>query len=479
LVAAEAQSAGPIRKPSARSSLGPWLCPGFAVVWLVLATSSASAGADTPGVPSAPAPNVIVILADDLGWAQSGLAGGDYYEAPALQQLAREGMLFTAAYAAAPVCSPTRAALMTGLSPARLRLTDFIPSQVPPGRALVPPIPADHLPLATRTLAERARAAGYRTALFGKWHLARGYFRPESEQFPPSQHGFDESVVTNKPGHGDDPERDAHHVDRLTDLAVDFIDRHRERAFLLLISHNTPHTPLMERRQAVDRFRAKPGAGQPGNNPTLGAMIATLDRSLGRLIARLAETGLEKRTVVVFTSDNGGLRRVADQSPLRGGKSQLYEGGIRVPLVIRWPGIVAPGLTTPALVGTADLGATLLELVGARPAEPLDGVPFASVLRGEASAPRGPLFWHYPHYHAEGGEPASAVRRGDWKLIEFHEHSLTGSGTKPQLFNLSSDPGETHDLADAHPALATELLSELKTWRQNVGAAMPTLPAAR
>ena len=423
----------------------------------------------------APPPNIVLILADDLGWAQSGFEDDSYYETPRLHALRREGLLFTSAYAAAPVCSPTRAALLTGLSPARLRLTDFLPPSAPADRVLRPAPMVDSLALGSVTLAARLGARGYRTALFGKWHLARGYFPPESEHHPPSVFGFDDFLITHKPDDRTDPERDAHNTARITDRALGFIDAHRARPFFLKLAYNAPHTPLMERRERIAYFRSKPGADRPGNNPVLAAMIATLDEAIGRVFDRLAEHGLSGQTAVFFYSDNGGLRRVAAQSPLRGGKSQLYEGGIRVPLVVRWPGVVAPGGTTGALVSAEDVSATILDVAGVHAEEPLDGVAFTSVLRGEPLLPRGPLFWHYPHYHSEGGEPSSAVRRGDWKLIEFHEHTLTGRGPEPQLFQLADDPGETVSLASRQPAIAAELLAELRAWRRRVDAAMPTV----
>lgn len=428
----------------------------------------------------APAPpNIVLLLADDLGWAQSGFAGNDYYETPRLQSFRREGMLFVSAYAAAPVCSPTRAALLTGLSPARLGLTDFLPGGAPFERPLVPAPQRDHLPLGQATLASRLRAHGYRTAFFGKWHLARGYFPPDNDHHPPTAFGFDEALVTNKPPDDADRERDAHHSARLTDRALEFIGAQpADRPFFLQVAYNAPHTPLMERRARVEHFRAKPGAGLPANNAVLAAMLATLDESVGRLLDGLAARGLAERTVVVFYSDNGGLARVAAQTPLRGGKGQLYEGGIRVPLVVRWPGVIAPGGVAARPVSSEDIAATLLAIAGVASEGPLDGVPFLPTLRGEAAGPRGPMFWHYPHYHVEGGVPASVVRRGDWKLIEFHERTLTGRGPEPQLFDLGADPGESTDLAAQHPALVAELLAELRSWRERVGAAMPTVGAA-
>lgn len=428
--------------------------------------------------PAPAPPNIVLILTDDLGWAQSGFVGNDYYETPRLAALRRDGLLFTAAYAAAPVCSPTRAALVTGVAPARLRLTDFIPGTIPHDRVLLPAEKLDSLPLGVPSIPAQLAARGYRTALFGKWHLARGYFPPESEQHPPTAFGFDETLVTNKPPDGADPERDAHNTVRLTDRALAFIDAHQSRPIFLTLAYNAPHTPLMERSARINHFRSKPGGGEPENNPVFAAMLATLDESVGRVLDRLAERGLADRTAVIFTSDNGGLRRVVAQTPLRGGKSQLYEGGIRVPLIVRWPGVVPPGGTTTALVSTTDLAATLLDVAGVQPAAPIDGAAFTSILRGEPAVLRGPLFWHYPHYHTEGAVPSSAIRRGDWKLIEFHEHTLAGEGSGPQLFNLADDPGEMRDLSAMHPALAAELLTELQTWRQRVGAAMPSRNAA-
>lgn len=451
----------------------------------VILTAAASAV-----VPARP-PNFVFILADDLGTPPVASYGNAYYQTPNLDRLAREGLRFTAAYAACPVCSPTRAALMTGQYPARTRITDFIAGGAFPKARLTQPDWQKFLPLSAITLAEELAARGYVTALFGKWHLARGYFPPESIPEGPDRQGFVESFITHKPKKTDDPERDAHGVEAITMRALDFLQRQRHRPFFLELAHNSIHAPVMAPRALVEKHRARPGSDHRENNPVIAAMMETLDDSVGRVLARLDDLGLRDNTLVIFYSDNGGLLADAAQTPYRGGKAQLYEGGIRVPLIMRWPGVIAAGATSGALVTTVDFFPTMLELSGAphgawakegRPRSPaavVDGVSLASHLRGGPAPARDAIFWHYPHYHSAGdGGPAGAIRAGEWKLIEYYEHTIAQTGRAPELFNLRTDPAEQNNLATAEPARVAALLARLATWRKATAAQMPALNAA-
>ena len=419
-------------------------------------------------------PNVMVILADDLGWNQLGCYGGPYLT-PNIDRLATQGMRFTNAYASAPVCSPTRAALMTGKYPARLHLTDFIKGGSFPDSLLVQPDWQKFLPLDEITLGEVFREKGYRTALFGKWHLSREKQPPESEAFNPDKQGFDEYMVTYKPVPGEtDPEHDPHHVDSITDRAIRFLEENRHQPFLLVVSHNAIHDPIMESRENIEAFKASGPDPAYHVNPVLGAMVRRLDRGTGRLLDKLGELGLDKRTIVCFCSDNGGKESYASQFPFRKGKGWLYEGGIRVPLIIRWPGKVGAGHQNDAVTSTTDLYPTLAELCGFGSLKhAIDGRSMACELLGTGRLEDCTQYWHYPHYHdGSGMKPASALRKGKYKLIEWHEELLTG---KPAWdgYDLETDPGERNDLAEELPEVLAGLRNELHQWRQEVDAQMP------
>jgi arylsulfatase A len=430
-------------------------------------------------------PNIVLVLADDLGWAELGSYGNRFNETPALDRLAREGVRFTAAYAAGPVCSPTRAALMTGQWPARVGIVDYLRPRDP--RFLDP---ARHvaLPAALRRL-------GYATALVGKWHLTGDYARRRGD---PARQGYDEVVLseTRYVGQADYVHPYAfmpavrarrpgeYLVDRMNQEAVDVIRRHHARApdqpFFLELSHYAVHVDLVGRADLVAKYARKPGAGAGPearrNNPHLAAQLESIDRGVGQITATLRELGLDRRTLVVFTSDNGGALRVTTNAPLRGGKATLYEGGIRVPLLVRGPG-VARGLVTDAVASTPDLYATLLEVAGGRPdpARPLDGVSLVPVLRGRPAAARAPLFWHYPLNRAlfPDRPSASAIRSGRLKLIDFFERDSV------ELYDLARDPGERHNLAAAEPARARQLRARLAAWRRALRTDTLPLPARR
>lgn len=443
----------------------------FATLTLCTASILSAAPESPPG-----RPNILFILADDLGCAQVGAYGNDYYRTPHIDGLARDGVRFTRAYSAAPVCSPTRSALMTGKHPARTRVTNFIPGNAFPWARLQQPAWQPFLPLDETTLAERFSAAGYVTALFGKWHLARGYFPPDSLAEGPDRQGFSETFITHKPVESADPEHDAHNVQAITDRAVRFLAEHRSEPFFLLLSHNTIHAPVMAPRTLVDKYPPG-GDAHPENVPVIGAMMEELDRGVGQVLAALDELGLREHTLVIFYSDNGGLEASATQAPLRGGKAQLYEGGIRVPLLMRWPEVIRPGAVTDFHVTTMDFFPTLLQLVGAPPTPDavIDGINFAPVLRGAATPSRAALHWHYPHYHPAGVAPSGAIISGDWKLIENYEAATTGASLACELFNLRNDPAEKNNLSMSHPERAAALRKDLAAWRDSVHAQMPVL----
>ncbi len=446
--------------------------------FLLLTVAFSIAGTAFGAAPSPRPPNIVFILADDLGITPVGAYGNTYYQTPNIDRLAREGMRFTDAYSACPVCSPTRGALMTGKYPARTHLTDFIAGNPFPFARLKQPDWQKFLPLSEVTVAEELARRGYVTALFGKWHLARGYFPPQSIEEGPDRQGFVEHFITHKPQGKDDPEKDAHGVEAITMRAFDFMTRHRDRPFFLYLTHNSIHAPLMAPKALVEKYRKRPGADRPDSNPVIAAMMEVLDDGIGRVVGKLDELGLSERTLVIFHSDNGGRLRDGVQTPFRGGKAQLYEGGIRVPLVMRWPGVIAAGRQSDMPVTSVDFFPTLLELTGepAASSAVLDGVSLVSHLRGGAAPLREAIYWHYPHYHASGIHgPAGAIRAGDWKLIEYYETSLTGQGTSFELFNLKEDPAEERNLAEQEPKRVVELRKLLADWLVATKAQMPTV----
>ena len=408
-------------------------------------------------------PNIVLILADDLGINDLSCYGRKDQPTPNLDRLAGQGMRFTSAYAAAPICSPSRAAILTGKCPARLNLTNFLNGRADaPSQKLLQPRIEGQLPLEEVTLAEVLKQAGYATGIFGKWHLG-------GANFPPSSQGFDEvfvpaaeskSILTN----GGKNEY------AITTAAEKFIEKHRDQPFFCYVPHNCPHVQLVAAPELIEKHR-------DAFNPVYAAMIETLDDSVGRLMAKVDSLGLADRTIFIFTSDNGGLHVVESlltpathNTPFRAGKGFLYEGGLREPLIVRWPGVVKAGSSCDTPVVLTDLFPTLLEAAGidvAKTVGPVDGVDIGKLLRGE-SLPSRPLYWHLPNYTNQGSRPSGAIRDGDWKLVEhFEDDSI-------ELYDLAHDPSEEHNLAASEPKRAAELLEKLRTWRVAVGARMPT-----
>lgn len=433
-------------------------------------------------------PNVVLVLIDDYGWADTGCYGSTYHRTPNIDALAARGMRFTDAYAAAPVCSPTRAAIMTGRHPARLHLTDWLPGRqdLPAQKLARPPI-RQELPLAEVTLAEVLKEAGYATGHIGKWHLGGAGFEPERQ-------GFDLNIAGDHTGtplsYFAPFQRDGRFMrgleeapageyltDRLTTEAERFIARHRNRPFFLYLPHYAVHIPLRARAGLIDKYRALPRPARGQNNPVYAAMVESMDESIGRLTRQLDQLGLSDDTIFIFTSDNGGLSvkegpetPATDNAPLRAGKGYLYEGGIRVPLIIAWPKRIRGGSLNRTPVTSMDLFATVVEAAGRQNRTGIDGVSLLPVLTGRGRLGRQELFWHYPHYSNQSvnagdvDQPGAAVRQGRYKLIEFYQDDHV------ELYDLGRDPGERQNLARTRPALAARLRRQLADWRRAVGA---------
>jgi arylsulfatase A len=458
-----------------RPLFAPWL-PAIltsVVVTLDFLMASPSAAADAPKKP-----NIVLVLADDLGYTDLACYGSKLYETPYIDQLARDGMKFTQNYSACTVCSPTRAALLTGKYPARLHITDWIPGLEPENPKMHVPDWTKHLPNEEMTIARALKDDGYATASIGKWHLG-------GKEYYPEKHGFDINIAgSDKPDprsyfapykmstikQGPDGE---YITDRLTDEAIKFIDANRDRPFFLYLPHFAVHLPLQAKQAMIKKYEAKIKYGMKQNNAIYAAMVESLDESVGRIRAELKRLKIDDHTIVILASDNGGRIPTTSNLPLRDGKASCHEGGTRVPLIIDWPGVTKPGSVCDTPVITMDLFPTLLTAVGATAhvKDGLDGVDIAPLLRQSGKIDRDELFWHYPHYqhYQLGGTiPYSAIHKGDLKYIEYHDD------TPAELYDLHNDLGEQHNLADARPNKVKELRDRLHAWRKEVGAQMPT-----
>lgn len=444
---------------------------------------------------AAPKPNLILILADDLGWKDVGWQGTDFYETPHLDAFARQSLVFTNAYAAAGNCAPSRACLLSGTYTPRHHVyavdsTDRGPKQ---SQRLIPIPNRSGLAKDNVTLADALKAAGYATGIFGKWHLDG----PEGAQ--PAEQGFDtvhQSYHGWKDADGPDP-KNPKGIFSLTKGAVEFMEKNRARPFFLYLPHYAIHTALQARPETLARFQAKaPGAQHL--NPLYAACLYDLDASIGILLSKLRELGLEENTLVIFTSDNGGTQQ-SSQEPLRGNKGGYYEGGIREPFIARWPGVTRPGTTCDVPVINVDLFPTFLAAAGAPvPAgKVLDGESLVPLLQGGSRLQRAAIFWHFPGYLNQpvirGREldvrtgfrsrPVSVIRKGDWKLHLYHEEwQLDGGRAKldsnhaVELYRISEDIGERNDLARQEPARRDELLDDLLGWIKSTGALLPSQP---
>lgn len=463
------------------------------VLFGLLLVNSLAVWSTPPRRPQATPPNVVFILADDLGWADLGCYGNPFNRTPHLDSLARLGLRFTQAYAAAPVCSPSRAAILTGKHPARLRLTNFLVGERVDSASRLAPAPwTKYLPSAEVTMAEWLKQHGYTTGMVGKWHLG-GAGPSQGDSLAPWGQGFEYTRMIGKNGldyyhYGifeDSHQREfvddgTHYLtDKLTDYAVDFLEKNKEqrgdaRPFFLYLAYSAPHIILTPRGDKLNPYLFKYEKFGGRFNPYYGAVLESLDDGVGRVLAKLRELNLDDNTLVVFTSDNGGVGlpelgpTPTNNAPLRSWKGHVYEGGIRVPLILRWKGRLPENETRDAVVTGTDFLPTFAALLGLPPQPAPDGRSFASVLAANpARFERGPVFWHYPHFSNQLGRPAAAVRLGDFKLVEFYE---TG---KTELYNLRTDVSETTDLTRNQPAKSKELRARLDAWRRTVNANMP------
>ena len=415
--------------------------------------------------------NIVFILSDDQGWNQVNYHGFPFYETPHIDRLAAEGMHFTDAYSAAPVCSPTRASIMTGKHCARLHLTDYIPGSPYPYAMVTTPQQAPCLALEEVTIPEMLKQKGYVTGHFGKWHLSPDKNYQPGRAFDPDSQGFDEVLTTVKPEDDADPEQDAHHTIEITRRSLEFIEKHKEGPFFCYVGYHAVHRPIMESKSLVEKYRTKPGSDLPYNNPIMGAMVERMDWGIGEILKKLDQLKLTEKTIVIFFSDNGGLEALQSQYPLRMGKATIFDGGIKVPLIIRWPGAVQPGSKSDVPVISTDFFPTLMAATGiAYDAQNIDGKSLMPLLKQSGELERDAIFFHYPHYHHLGYKPASAIRQGDYKLIEWYEPSLYGEEHPVNLYNVREDVGESNDLAAEMPERVAAMREKLHQWRQSVGA---------
>jgi len=449
-------------------------------------------------------PNFLFILIDDLGWKDLGCYGSSFYETPNLDTLAKEGMLFTDAYASCPVCSPTRASIMTGKYPATVGITNFIAGRAK-GRLLEAPY-ITHLPLQEKTIASALKRADYKTYHVGKWHLG-------GEPYWPEKHGFDVNIAGchwgmpskgyfspyDMPNLENGPEGE-YLTDRLTDEAIKLINNNGSEPFFMYLSHYAVHIPIQTPQKYINKYEQKSeslcldkqktfeeGEHFPcehkkhrrirrrllQSDPPYAGMVQNLDENIGRVLKALEDSGKADNTVVIFTSDNGGLSTAEGSptcnAPLNEGKGWMYEGGTREPLIIKWPRVIEAGSVCPTPVTSTDFYPTMLEMAGLdlMPEQHCDGESLVSLLKETGDVEREAIFWHYPHYGNQGGTPGSSVRCGDYKLIEFFEDG------RVELYNLREDLSEERNLADAKPQITERLKTMLVAWREKVEAKIP------
>ena len=428
-------------------------------------------------------PNVVFILTDDLGYTDLGCYGNPFNETPHIDSLANTGMKFMQAYASAPVCSPSRAGLLTGIHPARHHLTNFlVGGRTDPASPVIPAEWKKYLPPSETTLAEMFRTQGYECGMVGKWHLGT------ADSLLPSAQGFSYErmiakngldyynyTITNKnktvfADHGDD-----YLTDKLTDYGVEFIRQRGDKPFFLFLSYSVPHVVLVPRGDKLRKYFSKYEKFDGKYNPNYAAMLESLDDGVGRVLQTLRELNLARNTLVIFTSDNGGVGLAelgpipTNLEPMRAWKGHVYEGGIRIPMIVNWPGNILPAQVNKNYVTNTDYFPTFIDLLGIRnTTKELDGKSMLSTWR-DASAPfkRGPVYWHYPHFSNQLGRPSGAIRDGAYKLIESYE---TG---KIELFNLLVDVGEQNDLSSSDPKRLKSMLADFRKWQKEVNANMP------
>ena len=440
-------------------------------------------------------PNVVLIVVDDMGWKDLGVYGSDFHKTPEIDIFAKDGVLFTNAYSACTVSSPTRASLMTGKYPAKLHLTDWIEGHKMPKAKMLIPDWTMYLPLEETTLAEVFKSNGYATAHIGKWHLG------EDEKYWPENQGFDINIAGWKAGspnlnkktgingyfvpYGnprlkDGPEGE-YLTERLANEACNYIQKTQSKPFFLNLWFYNVHTPLQAKQDKIDKYLAIVDSTKLQKNPTYAAMVEHVDEAVGKVVAQLKSLGIYDNTIILLTSDNGGLvgngqKKVTNNTPLRHGKGERYEGGVRVPLVIKNVKQLAGNRKENTPVMSIDLMPTLIDMahlkVEKKVKKGIDGVDIKSLLIVEnGRLKKRSLYWHYPHYHTEGATPYSAVRDGDWKLIHTMETNSY------ELFNLKTDISETTNLFDSEPVVGAKLIKELEAWKKKMNAQMPRFKA--
>ena len=441
-------------------------------------------------------PNVIFILVDDLGWNDLGYTGSTFYESPNIDKLSTESFEFKTAYAASSVCSPTRASIMTGKHPSRVNITDWIPGVDPKNRPLLGPQDLHQLPLNEITIAEKLKQSGYKTFYAGKWHLGSQGYYPEENGFDINVGGFEKGSPMGgyyspykNPKLSDGPEGE-YLTDRLTSESISFIENHdKSQPFVLFLSFYNVHTPIQPNLKHVNYFKEKLDSmddnkvrvRQEGKaisllnqvNHKYASMVYAMDENVGRLINSLKENNLYDDALIIFTSDNGGLStqgRVAPTSvfPLRAGKGWLYEGGIRIPQLIKTPGN-SKNVKIEDVTVSYDLFPTILDYAGLKSEAELDGKSLMPLLKGESKIDREDVYWHFPHYHGSLWKPGSAIRHGDWKLVQHFESNTL------ELYDLKNDIGEMEDLSSKFPEKTQDLLNRLNNLRQETNANSVTI----
>lgn len=435
-------------------------------------------------------PNVVLFLVDDLGWTDLSCFGSDFYKTPNIDKLASEGIRFTNSYSTCTVCSPTRASVMTGKYPARLHLTDWIKGYKYPWAKLSIPDWTMYLDSTEYTMAEAFKDAGYKTAHFGKWHLG------EKKENWPEYHGFDLNIAGYQAGapqlkkkqglngyfppYGnprlDDGPAGEYLTERLANEVCNYIEENTGTPFFINFWFYNVHTPLQAKQDKIDKYAAAVNSTNRHKNPTYAAMVEHTDEAIGKVIAKLKEKGLIDNTIILFSSDNGGLTgnkgNITNNFPLRHGKGNMYEGGVRVPTILFSPFLKEKGVEVDELVNSNDYFPTLIDLAGinSKTSMPpnLDGKSWLPLLKGTGRFKREEIFWHYPHYHKQGAVPYSAVRSGKWKLIENFETNQV------KLYNLAEDIGEQNNIAGEFPKVAKRMKKKLQNWRTDVNAQYPS-----
>ena len=435
-------------------------------------------------------PNVLFILIDDLGWIDLSYAGSSFYETPNIDRLRSQGMMFTNAYSACPVSSPSRASILTGKNPAHLQFTGHITAigrhRYPAHGRIIPPKDKMYVGLEEVMISEALKEIGYKTISIGKWHVGNveKYF-PENQGFDINIAGYEHGSPSTYWAPYSNPDLDwnpkiknlsdgvpgEYLTDRLTDEAIGFIRDNRDKPFFMYLSHYAVHTPLEAPTGLVRKYEKKMLTDKSQKSAVYAAMIEVVDKNIGRLLGELDALGLTDDTIIFFCSDNGGTTEATINTPLREGKGFLYEGGIRIPLVVKWPGKIAGNTTCDEMVITDDFYPTIINMVknGSKSPEDIDGISMLPLLKGKKSLKRDMFCWYYPHYSPQAQMPGYAIRKGDFKMIEHYDP------VKVELFNLKDDPAEMRNLAESNPGKVKEMKKMFDIWLKKMNPVMHTL----